>query len=75
VLWNPLLRVHGAEPARFWLAVTGTANIPILVEAAERLPQTDWLPLYSGSLTGGSVLIDDENWKEHSVRFYRVRSR
>ena len=74
VLWNPLLQIHGVEADRFPVQVTGTANLPILVEAAANLADANWTPLYSGTLTGGLVEIGDEEWGQYPVRFYRVRS-
>jgi hypothetical protein len=45
-----------------------------LVEAGPDLVGTEWMPLFSGALTGGSVVVTDPEWADHSARFYRVRS-
>jgi hypothetical protein len=75
VLWNPILHAPGVQPDGFRLEITGTANIPIMVEASTRFAEAVWVPLYSGTLTDGSLTITDPAWTNHSVRFYRVRSR
>ena len=74
VLWNPLLSAQGVQMDGFRVGITGTAEIPIVVEASNKLFGSDWTPLYSGTLTDGSLDVPDADWADHKSRFYRVRS-
>jgi len=77
-LWNPAVNVavlaFGPQPAGFGLPITGTANIPIVLEAATSLTGSSWIPLLSGTLTNGSIYFSDPQWTNYSRRFYRIRS-
>jgi len=74
VLWNPLLQVRGIINGEFLLHLRGALNIPVLVEASTEVSGVEWIPLYSGVLTNGSLEIPDPDWGGHTTRFYRVRS-
>jgi hypothetical protein len=76
-LWNPQVqtaanRNFGIRTNRFGFDLTGTTNIPVVVEASTNLQE--WTPLFSGSLTNGSVYFADSQWTNYPQRFYRVRS-
>lgn len=77
-LWNPTIdtasREFGPQPAGFGLPITGTTNLPIVLEASSDLAAASWTPLLSGSLTNGAIPFIDEDWTNHPARFYRIRS-
>ena len=72
-LWNPLMHGFGVQANRFGFNVTGTAGIPILVEACTG-PYEVWLPLQNGTLTNGSINFSDPQWTNYPSRLYRIRS-
>jgi hypothetical protein len=78
VLWNPRMQTgdgyFGVRTNRFGFNITGTANIPIVIEASTSLGNAGWTPLQSSSLTNGSIYFSDPNWTNSPSRFYRVRS-
>ena len=77
-LWNPLIQSSGPDfgvrTNGFGFAITGTPNIPILVEACTSLPSASWISLKTCTLTNGSVYFSDPDWTDYSARFYRIRS-
>jgi hypothetical protein len=72
-LWNPLIQSSGLSPAGFGFDITGTTNIPIVVEACINLANADWVPLQSLNLTNG-FYFSDPDWTNYPGRFYRIRS-
>jgi BspA type Leucine rich repeat region (6 copies) len=78
VLWNPTAQTSGPDfgikTNRFGFNITGTTNIPIVVEAATNLTGAAWLPLLNGTLTNGSIYFGDSQWTNYPQRFYRIRS-
>ena len=55
------------------LTITGTPDIPLLLEASAGLGQT-WIPLTTCTLTNGSVHLTDPEWMHSRARLYRIRS-
>jgi hypothetical protein len=78
VLWNPLIQISGGNFGlsnnQFGFNVTGTANIPIVVEASINLAGPVWTPLLSLTLTNGSFYFSDAQWTNFPARFYRISS-
>jgi hypothetical protein len=74
VLWNPLMQSSGVGPGGFGFNITGTADIPIVIEAATNLANATWVPLQSLNLTNGAFYFSDPNWTNYPARFYRIRS-
>jgi hypothetical protein len=78
VLWNPLFQVSdssfGVRTNRFGFNITGTTNIPIMLEACTNLANPIWVPLQSCTLTNGSLYFSDPDWTNYPARFYRIRS-
>jgi hypothetical protein len=78
VLWNPEIDVSGASfgvrANGFGFRITGTTNIPIVVEASTDLASAAWAPLQTASLTNGFFDFTDPGWTNYAARFYRVRS-
>jgi hypothetical protein len=75
VLWNPLIQSSasfGVQSNQFGFNITGTTNIPILVEACTNLAQPVWVPLRSITLTNGSVYFSEPFQSNSSGRFYRI---
>ncbi len=79
VLWDPLMQASGPSfgvgPAGFGFNITGTADIPIVVEACTSLTDATWVALQSLNLTNGTVYFSDPNWVNFPARHYRIRSR
>jgi hypothetical protein len=74
VLWNPQMQSSSVGPAGFAFNITGTADIPIVIEAATILDNSTWVPLQSLNLTNGTFYFSDPNWTNYPARFYRIRS-
>jgi len=78
VLWDPRIAVNdlsfGLRPNGFGFRITGTTNIPIVVEASTDLASAAWVPLQTASLTNGFFDFADPGWTNYAARFYRVRS-
>jgi hypothetical protein len=78
VLWNPQVRTSGASfgvrTNLFGFTITGTTNIPIVVEASVNLATASWSALQTGTLTNGSIYFSDPQWTNYPARFYRLRS-
>jgi hypothetical protein len=74
--WNPLVQTAdgnlGVRSNHFGFNITGTRNIPIVVEACTNLVNPVWAPLQSLTLTNGSFYFS-EPWQSGSGRFYRIR--
>ncbi len=77
-LWNPVMLTSGPSfgvgPAGFGFTITGTADIPIVVEASTDLATASWLPLQGLNLTNGLFYFSDPNWMNYPARSYRIRS-
>jgi hypothetical protein len=75
-LWNPVIQASGpgfgVSNGQFGFNITGTANIPIVVEACTNLANPVWTPLTNMTLTNGSVYFSDPNWSSFSVRYYGI---
>ncbi|NOS70096.1 MAG: leucine-rich repeat domain-containing protein [Verrucomicrobia bacterium] len=78
VLWNPTMPTtspsFGIKTNRFGFTITGTTNIPIVVEANTNVIGGTWTPLLNGTLTNGSIYFSDPQWTNYLRRFYRIRS-
>jgi hypothetical protein len=78
VLWDPLMQAAGPSfgvlSNQFGFTITGTTNIPIVVEASSTLQRGSWTPLQTCTLTNGSIYFSDLQWTNYPARFYRIRS-
>jgi hypothetical protein len=74
VLWNPQAQVAGVRTNRFGFTISGTAGIPIVVEACTNLASASWISLQSCTITNGSIYFSDPQWTNYPRRFYRMRS-
>lgn len=78
VLWNPEAQTSdgsfGVGVNGFGFDITGTTNIPIMVEAATNLTGAPWTALQSCTLTNGSIDFSDPQSTNYPSRFYRLRS-
>jgi hypothetical protein len=76
VMWNPLIQANGAsfgvKDNRFGFNITGTTNIPIVVEASANLAAPVWTPLQSFLLTNGLAYFSDAQWTNYPARYYRI---
>ena len=77
VLWNPQVRTadisFGVRTNRFGFNITGTTNIPIVVDACTNLTNPAWSPLQNCTLTNGSLYFSDPGWTNYPARLYRIR--
>jgi hypothetical protein len=77
-LWNPQVQISdssfGVRLGRFGFKISGTADIPVAVEATTDLAARSWVPLLSGTLTNGLIYFSDSQWTNYPGRFYRIRS-
>ncbi len=76
MLWNPQAQndsSFGVQNNQFGFNITGTTNIPIVVEACTNMDST-WIPLKTYTVTNGLIYFSDPQWRNYPVRFYRLRS-
>jgi hypothetical protein len=64
----------GVRQNRFGFNITGTADIPLVIEASTNLAARAWVPLQSCTLTNGLFYFSDEEWTNYPRRFYGIRS-
>jgi hypothetical protein len=78
VLWNPLIQAGGAsfgvQNNQFGFNITGTTNIPIVVEACTNLANPDWILLTNVTLTNGLFYFSEPVQTNISGRYYRISS-
>ena len=78
VLWNPLIQTSdgnfGAQNSQFGFNITGTAGIPIVVEACTNLASPLWTPIQTNTLASGSWYFSEPLQTASPTRYYRVRS-
>jgi len=78
VLWNPQAKTgngsFGVQNNQFGFNITGTTNIPIVVEASTNLADGVWTPLQSCLVTNGSIYFSDPQWTNNPGRYYRISS-
>jgi BspA type Leucine rich repeat region (6 copies) len=78
VLWNPQMLSFdsgfGVQDSGFGFNISGTAGIPIVVEASTNLATLAWLPLQTCTLTNALVHFSDPQWRNYPGRLYRIRS-
>jgi len=77
VLWNPQIQQSdgnfGVSGNAFGFNLTGTPNIPVVLEACTNFGGV-WTPLFTGNVSNGSIYFSDQQWTNFPRRFYRVRS-
>ena len=77
-LWNPTVVTgapdFGIRTNRFGFTITGTADIPLVIEAAAPAAGGLWTGLRTATLTNGSIYFSDAEWTNHAARLYRIRS-
>jgi hypothetical protein len=78
VLWNPEAQTSdgsfGVGAGGFGFNVTGSSNLIVVVEASTNLPDNQWQPIETITLTTGSAYFNDPQWTNSPGRFYRLRS-
>ncbi len=78
LLWNPEIQrgdpSFGVRTDRFGFNITGTPNIPLVVEAGTDLGDGAWVPLQTNVLAGSVLYFSDRDWTNRPARFYRIRS-
>ena len=75
--WNPAVQHDtgfGFASNRFGFNISGTTNIPVVVEATTNLSTGIWMPLLTNTLgTSGSLSFNDPSSTNYPARFYRIR--
>jgi hypothetical protein len=78
VLWNPQIETgdasFGVRLNGLGFNITGTADIPVVIEACTNRVAGSWVPLQSCTVTNGLVYFGDPQWGNYPNRFYRIRS-
>jgi hypothetical protein len=78
VPWNPLIQASdasfGVRNNQFGFNITGTANIPIVVEACTDLTTSVWTPLQTLTLTNGLFYFSEPVQTNSPGRYYRISS-
>ena len=76
VPWNPQIQTggpgFGEQNNQFGFNITGTSNIPIVVQASANLASPVWTPLQSLTLTNGLFYFSEPLQTNGSGRFYRI---
>jgi len=76
VLWNPLIQASGpsfgVSNNQFGFNITGTADIPIVVEACANPGKAVWSALTNVTITNGSFYFSDSQWTNFCGRYYRI---
>ena len=74
--WNPTIRSDagfGFTSDSFSFQVTGTTNIPVMVEATSNLSSGTWTPLLTNTIgISGSLYFSDPSSTNIPTRFYRI---
>jgi len=78
VLWNPLIQTgngnFGVQNNQFGFDITGTTNIPIVVQASTNLANPVWTALTNVTLTNGLFHFSEPAQANSAGRFYRISS-
>ena len=78
VLWNPRVQTSdasfGVRTNGFGFNITGTTNLPVVVEACTDLARPSWTSLQRCTLTNGLIYFSDAQWTNYPSRFYHIRS-
>ena len=78
VLWLPQAQTStasfGVQTNQFGFNITWASDTVVVVEACTDLANSDWTPVGTNTLTGGSSYFSDSQWTNYPGRFYRLRS-
>jgi hypothetical protein len=78
ILWNPQMQTtdasFGIRQSQFGFNISGTPDIPLVIEASVQLAAPSWTGLQTSTLTNGLIYFSDPQWTNHPERFYRIRS-
>ena len=76
MLWNPVIQGGsgglGIRTNGFCFHVSGTAGIPIAVQACTNLAGGAWETIRVATLTGGALDVADSACNSHPSRYYRI---
>ncbi|HLX94501.1 MAG TPA: leucine-rich repeat protein [Verrucomicrobiae bacterium] len=76
VPWNPPILTNNGGIAiqsnQFGFTITGSTNLPIIVEASTNLASGAWTLVQSCTITNGSIYFTDPAWTNYPSRFYKV---
>ena len=63
----------GMQGGSFAFRITGTTNLPVVVQATSDLTQPDWTEIANYSLTGEPADFADPDTAGNPTRVYRIR--
>jgi hypothetical protein len=76
VLWNPQMQTRGANYGmtnnQFGFQITGTSNIPIVLQACTNLSNPAWTTLTNVNLTNGVFNFSEPMQTNACGRYYRI---
>jgi hypothetical protein len=79
VLWNPLIQTggtnFGVSGNFFRFNITGSSNVPVVVEACTDLSSPVWTSLDTITLSNGSFCFSEALQTNISSRYYRLGPR
>ena len=73
VLWNPHLQAYPASHGELSIGITGTLQIPIVMEVCTNLVNPVWVPVWTNTV-GQGLLFEAVDWTNFPTRYYRIRS-
>ncbi len=74
-LWRPQIQgdaTFGVQANHFGFCITNAGSPVVVVEACTDLSASDWTPVGTNTLTGGTASFVDPAWTNHPARFYRL---
>jgi hypothetical protein len=78
VLWKVAIQTNsasfGVASNSFGFNITGTTNVPIVVEACTNLANAMWTPLLTLTLTNGLFYFSEPLQTNNTGRYYRISS-
>jgi hypothetical protein len=76
VLWNPQIQAgvagFGVQSNQFGFTITGTPNIPIVVQGCTNLANPAWVALQTLTLTNGSYYFSQPLQSNSSGHYFRI---
>ena len=78
MLWKVAIQTNsasfGVASNSFGFNITGTTNVPIVVEACTNLANAMWTPLLTLTLTNGLFYFSEPLQTNNTGRYYRISS-
>ncbi|HEY3854722.1 MAG TPA: leucine-rich repeat domain-containing protein [Verrucomicrobiae bacterium] len=76
VLWNPTPQTadgsFGIQSNQFGFNITGSPQIPFIVERSTSLESQNWIPVATNNLASGQFFFSDQSPPTNASAFYRI---